>query len=153
MRVAIVGAGVSGLAAAARLHPRHEITVYEADARLGGHAHTVEVEVGGEKFAVDAGFIVFNRGNYPQFSALLDGLGVAAHASNMSFSVAVAANGWEYNATDLNGLFAQRRNLLRPAFWGMLRDVSRFLTRFRMSFIGRCGPNAAPPHRSVFLLT
>lgn len=132
MRVAIVGAGVSGLAAAARLHPRHEISVFEQDTRLGGHAHTVDVEVGGAKIAVDTGFIVFNRGNYPRFSALLDGLGVAAHPSNMSFSVAVAASGWEYNATDLRGLFAQRRNLLRPAFWGMLRDVFRFFRHARI---------------------
>ncbi len=150
MRVAIVGAGVSGLAAAARLHPRHEITVFEADARLGGHANTVEVEVGGAKFAVDAGFIVFNRGNYPQFSALLDGLGVAAHASNMSFSVAVAANGWEYNATDLNGLFAQRRNLLRPAFWGMLRDVLRFFRHARR-FLDEPEDRAGEPTLGDFL--
>lgn len=150
MRVAIVGAGVSGLAAAARLHPRHEISVFEQDARLGGHAHTVDVAVDGVKIAVDTGFIVFNRGNYPLFSALLGELGVAAHASNMSFSVAVAANGWEYNATDLNGLFAQRRNLLRPAFWGMLRDVFRFFRHARR-FLAEPEGRPAEPTLGDFL--
>lgn len=126
MKIAVIGGGVSGLTAAWRLHGRHEVTLFEREGRLGGHAHTVEVEVGGARVAVDVGFIVFNRQNYPKFSAMLDELGVIARPSTMSFGVADARSGLEYNATDLDGLFAQRRNLLRPAFWGMIRDVFRF---------------------------
>jgi predicted NAD/FAD-binding protein len=126
MKIAVIGGGVSGLTAAWRLHERHEVTLFEREGRLGGHAHTVEVEVGGARVAVDVGFIVFNRANYPHFCALLDELGVSARPSTMSFGVADARSGIEYNATSINALFAQRRNLLRPAFWGMLRDVFRF---------------------------
>lgn len=126
MKIAVIGGGVSGLTAAWRLYERHEVTLFEREGRLGGHAHTVEVEVGGARVAVDVGFIVFNRANYPHFCTLLDELGVSARPSTMSFGVADARSGLEYNATSINTLFAQRRNLLRPAFWGMMRDVFRF---------------------------
>ena len=87
MKIAIVGTGVSGLVAAHLLHPHHEITVFESDTRIGGHANTVDVEVDGRSVAVDTGFIVYNDRNYPGFRALLDRLGVATQPTEMSFSV------------------------------------------------------------------
>jgi predicted NAD/FAD-binding protein len=126
MRIAIVGAGIAGNVAAARLHAAHEITVFEASAHAGGHSHTHEVEVAGRSVAVDTGFIVYNERTYPRFTALLAGLGVATQESSMSFAVRDEATGLEYNGTSLNALFAQRRNLLRPAFLGMVRDILRF---------------------------
>jgi predicted NAD/FAD-binding protein len=126
VRIAIVGTGVAGLAAAHRLAPRHELTLFEADARVGGHVHTHELELEGRRVAVDTGFIVFNDRTYPGFVALLDELGVAAQPSEMSFSVRCERSGLEYNGTSLNALFAQRRNLLRPSFLRMLREILRF---------------------------
>ena len=126
MKVAVIGAGIAGNVAAARIHPAHEVTVFEAEPRLGGHSHTQEVEVGGARVAVDTGFIVYNERTYPRFTALLARLGVATQASSMSFSVRDEATGLEYNGTSLNAVFAQRRNLLRPVFLGMLRDILRF---------------------------
>jgi predicted NAD/FAD-binding protein len=93
---------------------------------VGGHSHTHEVEISGRRLSVDTGFIVFNDRTYPRFTALLDELAVATQESHMSFSVRDEATGLEYNGTSLNGLFAQRRNLLRPAFLGMVRDILRF---------------------------
>ncbi len=126
MRIAIVGAGISGLTAAARLHGMHDIVVYEASDWIGGHTHTVDVEEDGRAVAVDTGFIVFNDWTYPEFIALLAGLGVASQPSDMSFSLVDERAGLEYNGTSLNTLFAQRRNLLRPSFLGMLADIVRF---------------------------
>lgn len=126
MKVAIVGTGVSGLVAARRLHGEHDITVFEADDRVGGHVHTHDLNAGGRAFAVDTGFIVFNERTYPGFCALLDELGVASQPSAMSFSVRDERNGLEYNGHDLDTLFAQRRNLLRPSFWRMIADILRF---------------------------
>ena len=126
MRIAIIGAGIAGNVVAHRLHRDHEITVYEAGDHVGGHTHTHAVEQDGRRYDVDTGFIVFNDRNYPLFGELLARLGVASRRSTMSFSVRDEASGLEYNGTDLNGLFAQRRNLLRPSFLGMLRDIARF---------------------------
>ncbi len=126
MRVAVIGAGIAGNVAAARLHPVHEVTVFEAQAHVGGHTHTHEIEVAGRHVAVDTGFIVYNERTYPRFTALLARLGVATQESSMSFSVRDEASGLEYNGTSLNTLFAQRRNLVRPAFLGMVRDILRF---------------------------
>ncbi|MBM3976627.1 MAG: FAD-dependent oxidoreductase [Planctomycetes bacterium] len=126
MKIAIVGTGIAGLVAARRLHAEHEITVFEAADRLGGHTHTVPVRDGAETTAVDTGFIVFNKRTYPGFTALLDELGVAYGPSPMSFSVRDDRTGLEYNGTSIDGLFAQRGNLLRPGFWRMLRDILRF---------------------------
>lgn len=126
MRVAIVGAGIAGNVVARRLHAAHEITVFEADTHAGGHSHTHEIEVAGRSLAVDTGFIVFNERTYPRFTALLRELGVATRESHMSFSVRDEGTGLEYNGTSLNSLFAQRRNLLRPSFLGMVRDILRF---------------------------
>jgi len=126
MRIAVIGAGIAGNVAAARLHASHEVTVFEAAARVGGHTHTHELEVAGRQVSVDTGFIVYNERTYPRFTALLARLGVATQESSMSFSVRDEASGLEYNGTSLNALFAQRRNLVRPAFLGMVRDILRF---------------------------
>lgn len=126
MKVAIVGAGIAGNVAASLLHGAHEVTVFEAASHVGGHSHTHDIEVAGRRVAVDTGFIVYNERTYPRFTALLSTLGVATQPSRMSFSVRDESAGLEYNGTSLNTLFAQRRNLLRPAFLGMLRDILRF---------------------------
>ena len=127
LKIAIVGTGIAGNVAAWRLHRAgHELTVYEADDRIGGHTHTHRIELDGEVQQVDTGFIVFNDRTYPNFIALLDELGVASQPSSMSFSVRDDATGLEYNGTSLNGLFAQRRNLLSPGFVGMLAEIMRF---------------------------
>ncbi|HXV40119.1 MAG TPA: FAD-dependent oxidoreductase [Steroidobacteraceae bacterium] len=126
MRVAIIGAGIAGNVVAHRLHRAHDVTVFEAASHAGGHSHTHEVEVAGRRLAVDTGFIVYNERTYPRFTELLRELGVATQESSMSFSVRDEASGLEYNGTSLNALFAQRRNLLRPSFLGMVRDILRF---------------------------
>ncbi len=126
MKIAIVGAGIAGNVAAWHLHREHDITVFEAGAHAGGHSHTHELEQAGKRYAVDTGFIVFNDWTYPNFIRLLGQLGVASQPSAMSFSVRDEASGLEYNGTSLNTLFAQRSNLLRPSFLGMLRDILRF---------------------------
>jgi predicted NAD/FAD-binding protein len=126
VRIAIIGSGVSGLVAAHALHRRHEVTVFEADTRIGGHSHTVDVELPGERHAVDTGFIVYNERTYPSFTRLLEGLGVESQPSDMSFSVACDRTGLEWASRGLGAVFAQRRNLARPGFLGMLREVLRF---------------------------
>ncbi|HWB69408.1 MAG TPA: FAD-dependent oxidoreductase [Solirubrobacterales bacterium] len=124
-RVAIVGTGVSGLVAAHLLHREHEIAVYEADTRLGGHTNTIEVTLDGRRQAIDTGFIVFNDRNYPHFEALLAELGVSSQPSHMSFSVSDGRGGFEYSGTP-RGLFARPANLFSPTFLGMLREWRRF---------------------------
>jgi predicted NAD/FAD-binding protein len=126
MKVAVIGAGIAGNVAAHRLHPAHEVTVFEAAGHAGGHSHTHEVELGGEQVRVDTGFIVYNERTYPRFTALLAQLGVATQESCMSFSMRDDVSGLEYNGTSINALFAQRRNLFRPSFLGMVRDILRF---------------------------
>lgn len=126
MKIAIVGSGISGLMAAYRLHARHEITVFESNHYIGGHTHTVRVDLDDETQHVDTGFIVFNPRNYPGFTDLLDSLNVESQPTSMSFSVSNADGSLEYNGTNLNRLFAQRSNLLRPRFYGMIRDILRF---------------------------
>jgi predicted NAD/FAD-binding protein len=126
MKIAIIGSGIAGNVAAYHLSREHEITVFEAGNHIGGHTHTHVIEQDGLEVAVDTGFIVFNDWTYPNFIALLNELGVESQASEMSFSVKCAASGLEYNGTTLNSLFAQRSNLVRPAFWRMIRDILRF---------------------------
>jgi uncharacterized protein len=122
LEVAVVGSGISGLSAAWLLSKRHRVTLYEANARLGGHSNTVDVD----GVAVDTGFIVYNEATYPNFSALLDHLGVATKPTNMTFAVSLDDGRLEYSGTGLTGLFAQPRNIVSPRFWGMLRDLVRF---------------------------
>lgn len=126
MRVVVVGAGVAGLYAAWHLSARHEVILLEADQRLGGHADTHCIEDQGRELWVDSGFIVFNERHYPLLTGWFETLGVAWRDSNMSFAVSDEASGLEYNATSLNRLFCQRRNLFSPAFIGMFRDIVRF---------------------------
>ncbi|MBS0447053.1 MAG: FAD-dependent oxidoreductase [Proteobacteria bacterium] len=126
MRIAVIGTGIAGNVVAHKLHREHELTVYEAAGHVGGHTHTHRIEQGGEVQHIDTGFIVFNDRTYPNFVALLGELGVASQPSTMSFSVRNEQSGLEYNGTSLNGLFAQRRNLLRPSFHRMLHEILRF---------------------------
>jgi predicted NAD/FAD-binding protein len=125
MRIAIVGAGVSGLVAAHLLHREHEITVFESEDWIGGHTHTVEVQTSRGTLPVDTGFIVMNDRNYPVFTKLLEKLGVATKLSDMSFSVS-DGGALEYSSTSLGGLFANPRHLASPGFARMLLDVRRF---------------------------
>jgi len=126
VKIAIVGAGIAGLTCAHLLHPEHEITVFEAERRPGGHTRTLDVETEAGMHHVDTGFIVFNDRTYPGFERLLERLGVQSQASEMSFSVSDGRGGFEYNGASLNGLFARRSNLLRPSFLRMVRDLMRF---------------------------
>lgn len=126
MRIAIIGSGIAGLTCAHLLSRRHEVCVFETSDWIGGHTHTVDVEVEGRRYAVDTGFIVFNDWTYPNFIRLLDRLGVASRPTEMSFSVSDPHSGLEYNGHNLNSLFAQRGNLLSPGFWRMLTDILRF---------------------------
>lgn len=123
MRIAIIGTGISGLAAAYLLNQQHEITVYEKNAYCGGHSRTITVKAGGRDVAVDTGFIVYNERNYPLLTGLFKHLGVPVAKSDMSFGASIK-NGWlEYGS---KGMFAQKRNLLRPAFWRMIADILKF---------------------------
>ena len=126
MKIAIVGTGISGLVSAYYLSRNHEVTVFESGSHVGGHTHTVAVEEDGQTRHVDTGFIVFNRKNYPAFNRILEELGVRSQPSDMSFSVSAENGRFEYNGTSLNRLFAQRTNLFRPGFYGMIRDIMRF---------------------------
>ena len=126
MNIAIIGSGISGLTSAYLLNRSHEITLFEAGDWVGGHTHTLDVTVDGQQYSVDTGFIVFNDWTYPNFIRLLGQLGVGFKPTEMSFSVTDPDSGLEYNGNNLNSLFAQRRNLLSPGFWGMLRDIQRF---------------------------
>ncbi|MCH4879571.1 FAD-dependent oxidoreductase [Pseudomonas sp. TMW22090] len=126
MKIAIIGSGISGLTSAHLLNRSHEITLFEASDWIGGHTHTVDVTVDGRNYAVDTGFIVFNDWTYPNFIRLLGLLGVRFKPTTMSFSVTDPDSGLEYNGNNFNSLFAQRRNLVSPGFWGMLRDIVRF---------------------------
>lgn len=136
MRIAIIGTGIAGNVAAYQLRDKYDITVYEAADYVGGHTNTVEVQEEGRSLAIDTGFIVFNDRTYPNFIRILDELGQPSQASRMSFSVHAADGSLEYNGSSLNGLFAQRRNLLRPSFHAMVRDILRF-NRTAVAEIGR----------------
>jgi predicted NAD/FAD-binding protein len=128
-KIAIVGTGISGMGAAYLLNPHHEITVYEKADRIGGHSRTVDIDYDGVPIPVDTGFIVFNKRNYPNLSGLFRHLDVPVHKSDMTFGATIG-NGWlEWGARDLNAIFAQRRNLLRPNYYRLLHDVYRFNSR------------------------
>lgn len=125
-KIAIIGSGISGLGAAYLLARHHDVTVYEADHRPGGHSHTVDLHVDGQRFGVDTGFLVFNERTYPLLCRLFGHLQVPVVKSDMSFSVQIAGTGLEWAGTNLDAVFAQRRNLFKPRFWGMLYDILRF---------------------------
>ncbi|MCB1706194.1 MAG: FAD-dependent oxidoreductase [Halioglobus sp.] len=126
MKIAVIGSGISGLACAHYLSAEHEVWVYEAGRRIGGHTATVDVQLGTRRYAIDTGFIVFNDWTYPNFIALLGELGVPSKPTEMGFSVRDPQSGLEYAGSNLDTLFAQRRNLLSPRFIGMIRDILRF---------------------------
>ncbi len=126
MKIAIIGTGIAGNVAAYKLRQEHEITVFEAGSYIGGHTNTVDVYENGQHYAVDTGFIVFNDRTYPNFIRLLDEIGQDSQPSTMSFSVQSEDRGLEYSGTNLNTLFAQRSNILKPSFYRMLRDILRF---------------------------
>ena len=123
MKIAIIGTGISGLGAAYLLHPHHDVTVYEKDTRIGGHSRTVDVFIDGKKTPVDTGFIVLNDRNYPLLTGLFAHLNVPIQKSDMSFGASIDNGYLEYGS---KGMFAQKRNLLRPAYWRMLCDILRF---------------------------
>ncbi len=125
-KIAIVGTGIAGNVVANRLNKDNDITVYESSDYIGGHTNTVEVPDGGNVLALDTGFIVFNDRTYPNFIRLLDELGVDSQESAMSFSVQAEEAALEYSGSTLNTLFAQRRNIFRPSFHRMVRDILRF---------------------------
>lgn len=133
MKIAIVGAGISGLTAAHQLHPRHDVTVFEAGSYAGGHTNTIDVE---DEYApvnplrIDTGFIVLNDRTYPNFNAMLSELGVGVQDTHMGFSVSADFEDFEYSGTP-RGVFCQRRNLVRPRFHGMLADLVRFNRNLR----------------------
>ena len=126
MRIAVIGSGISGLTAAYLLSEDHEVVVFEANDYVGGHTNTVDVPLNGQDYAVDTGFIVFNKKTYPNFVKLMKRLGVGWQNSLMSFSVQCEKTGLEFSPSSLNSLFIQRRNLVRPSFYRMLWDVVRF---------------------------
>lgn len=129
-RIAVVGAGIAGLSAAWLLSRRHHVTLYEKNGRLGGHANTVDVDCPEGPVAVDTGFIVYNPQNYPNFTAMLDHLGVGSVDSDMSLGVSVDNGRVEYSSRPA-GLFGQKRNLANPRFWRLLTDILRFYRETR----------------------
>lgn len=129
-RIAVIGSGISGLSAAWLLDQSADVTLFDTDSRLGGHANTVFVEQPGEPaIAVDTGFIVYNVRNYPNLVALFEHLNVPTEVSDMSFAASLQAGRLEYSGSGLDGLFGQKSNFFRPRFWRMVRDVLRFYKR------------------------
>lgn len=125
-RIAIVGSGISGLTCGHLLHKNHDITIYEANDYVGGHTATKDVTVKGRDYAIDTGFIVYNDWTYPHFIKLMNKLGVKSQPTEMSFSVKNETQNLEYNGNTINSLFAQRRNIFRPLFWRIVKDILRF---------------------------
>ena len=139
LRIAVVGAGISGLAAARELDGEHDVTLFEARTRPGGHTRTLEFERFGKEYRADLGFMVFNEANYPHFTRLLKELNIPARDTEMSFSLRCDQSGLEYHGSTMNQLFAQRRNLIRPRHYRMLRDIVRFNRNARRALAERAG--------------
>ncbi len=125
-RIAVVGSGISGASAAFALHPHHDVTLFEAEDRPGGHTATVDVDYDGRTISVDTGFIVYNELNYPELTAMLAHLGVATHESNMGFSLSLDGGKLEWSGQTYRSIFAQKRNVFSPSFLWMLREILRF---------------------------
>jgi len=126
MKIAIIGSGISGNTLAYHLNSNHQITLFESNSRVGGHSHTHKIEIFNQKLNVDTGFIVFNKKTYPHFLNLLHELKVPYENSAMSFSVKDSQKDFEYNGTNLNTLFAQRKNFISPTFYKMIKEILRF---------------------------
>ena len=126
LRIAVIGAGISGLAAARELDGEHEVTLFEARDKPGGHTRTLGFERFGREYRADLGFMVFNEANYPHFTRLLQDLNIAVRDTEMSFSLRCDQSGLEYHGSTMNQLFAQRRNLFRPRHYRMLLDILKF---------------------------
>lgn len=132
-RIAVIGSGISGLAAAWMLAQRHAVTLFERDGRPGGHSNTVDLDLPEGRLPVDTGFIVFNERTYPNLTALFAHLGVASRETEMSFAASLDQGTFEYSGSNLRGLFAQRRNLLRPRMWRMIAEILRFYRHARVA--------------------
>ena len=126
MKIAVIGSGISGLFAAHRLDAEHDVTLFESEDRIGGHTHTVKVDVEGETHSVDVGFIVYNLATYPNFIEMIEKLGVETKPTTMSFGISCEQTGLEWASRGMRSVFAQPRNLARPRFLKMLLDVLRF---------------------------
>ena len=136
MRIAVIGSGISGLGTAYLLNQSADVHLFECDSRLGGHSNTVDADFNGTKVPVDTGFIVFNPLNYPNLVSMFERLDVPWLDTDMSFAVSLRKGGCEYSGS-LRGLVAQPANMLRPRFWSMLADLSRFYrTGYEMAFQG-----------------
>ncbi|WP_024527946.1 NAD(P)/FAD-dependent oxidoreductase [Serratia fonticola] len=142
MNIAIIGSGIAGLTCAWRLAGHHQVTLFEAEPTVGGHTATVDVTTPQGTYAIDTGFIVYNDRTYPRFMGLLSELGISGQKTQMSFSVHNPQSGLEYNGHTLTSLFAQRRNLVNPAFWGLLRDIVRFNRLAKEALAGDVNENA-----------
>ena len=140
MKIAIIGTGIAGLAAAHELYEKHDVTVYEKESYIGGHSRTLEVETPRDSVAVDTGFIVFNQRTYPRLAALFERLDVPVGSSDMSFGVSIDGGWLEYGTRGLSGVFARKRNIFRARYYGMLRDILHF-QRHAQSFV-RANPRA-----------
>ena len=126
LNIAVIGGGIAGMAAAWLLHQRHQVTVYERNSYIGGHSNTVDAPTAGHATPVDTGFIVYNEQNYPNLTALFRHFDVPTKPSEMSFAASMDSGRYEYAGTDQNGQLGQRRHVMRPRFWNMLRDLLRF---------------------------
>ena len=126
MKIAIIGSGISGLTSAYLLSKEHTVHIYESKNYVGGHVHTLPLNLNGINYEIDTGFIVFNDKTYPNFNKLLNNINVPSQPTSMSFSVKCEKTGLEYNGTSINGLFAQRLNFLKPSFLLMVKDILRF---------------------------
>ena len=138
-KIAVIGAGISGMGAAYELGGSHDVTLFEVEPRLGGHARTIMAGKHGDQ-PVDTGFIVFNYANYPNLARVFSELDVPVVKSNMSFGASVRGGGLEYGLASFDAVFAQRRNLMNPRFLGMLRDIMRFNAQ---------APSKAQSHRDL----
>ena len=142
MNIAIIGSGIAGLTCAWRLAGQHQVTLFEAASTPGGHTATVDIATPQGTWAIDTGFIVYNDRTYPRFMGLLSELGLSGQKTQMSFSVHNPQSGLEYNGHSLSSLFAQRRNLVKPAFWGLLREIVRFNRLAKQALGGAFDPAA-----------
>ncbi|ABP60169.1 FAD-dependent oxidoreductase [Enterobacter sp. 638] len=142
MNIAIIGSGIAGMTCAWRLAGHHNVTIFEAEATPGGHTATVDVTTPQGTYAIDTGFIVYNDRTYPRFMGLLSELGIHGQKTQMSFSVHNPQSGLEYNGHTLTSLFAQRRNLVNPRFWGLLKDITRFNREAKAALASRVDENA-----------